>query len=291
MDMDNFLAGNAAYADDAIGAPQPYALGYTEAEFERLEKQGGHYHDLTRNVFQRAGLSHGMRVLDIGCGVGDVSMLVAELVGPNGSVVGIDQSPKSLNTARQRVMRAGLAAKIKFVSGDLSDLPDIGRFDAVVGRFILMYLPNPAATIRHLAKHCLKSGGILAFHEMSMHTTRSAPDMPLFLRSIEWIIETFERSGFATDMGDDLYQAFLEAGLPAPQMIGGGLVEGGRDSFAYDYVAATIRSLLPIMQKTGVATEDEVMIDSLADRLRTEALMHRACIRLPTLTGAWSRVL
>jgi ubiquinone/menaquinone biosynthesis C-methylase UbiE len=290
MDMDRLLASPAAYADGDVGSPRPYALGYTQTEFERLELQSGYYRDLSRDVFQRAGLENGMHVLDIGCGVGDVSMLAAELVGPDGSVLGVDQSPQTLNTARQRVLRAGLAGRVKFALGDLGEAADFGRFDAVIGRFILMYLPNPAVTIRHLANRCLKPGGILAFHEMSMHSSHASPNMPLFLRAVEWIIETFERAGFATDMGDELYRTFLDAGLPEPQMIGGGRVEGCGNSFAYDYIAATIRSLLPVMQKTGVATAEEVMIDDLADRLRAEAVVHQACIILPTLVGAWARM-
>lgn len=290
MDMDNSIAGNSAYVDASIVKSRPYALGYTQTEFERLEKQSGYYRDLTRDVFQRAGLTHGMRVLDLGCGVGDVSMLAAELVGPDGSVVGVDQSPESLNTARQRVLRAGLAGRVRFNLSDLSDVTDFGHFDAVIGRFILMYLPHPAVTIRHLAERCLRPGGILAFHEMSMHTARSVPDLPLFLRSIEWIIEAFERGGFATDMGTDLYRVFLDAGLPEPHMIGATRIEAGGDTFAYDYIAATIGSLLPLMQRTGVASAEDVMVDDLGDRLRTEALAHRACIMLPALIGAWTRV-
>lgn len=288
MDMEQY--GHAAFSARDTEHSLPYALGYTKAEFERLELQGGYYRDLTSDVLRRAGLAPGMRVLDIGCGVGDVSLLAAELVGPEGSVLGIDQSSEPLNTARQRALRAGLAGRVKFVAGNLDEPIDHGMFDAVIGRFILMYLPHPAATIAYLAKHCVRPGGIVAFHEMSMHTTRCFPDMPLFLRSIEWIIETFERAGFATDMGGDLYGAFLEAGLPEPQMICGGRMEGGERSFVYDYVASTIRSLLPMMQQTGAATAEEVMIDTLAARLRTEALANQACIMLPTLTGAWARV-
>src|SRR6516164_8884734 len=61
--------------------PRAYALGYTEGEFKRLAQQGALYRDLTEDVLRRAGIAPGARVLDIGCGVGDVSMLAAELVG------------------------------------------------------------------------------------------------------------------------------------------------------------------------------------------------------------------
>ena len=72
-----------------------YARGYSEGEFKRLESQGRFFHDVTADVLRRAGIVSGMRVLDIGCGVGDVSLLAAEFVGPSGTVLGIDRSAET----------------------------------------------------------------------------------------------------------------------------------------------------------------------------------------------------
>ena len=91
-------------------------------------------------------------------------------------------------------------------------------------------------------------------------------------------------------MGGKLYQTFLAAGLPAPQMIAGARVEGGPDAFAYEYVAQTVRSLLPVAERVGAMTRADVEIDTLADRLRAEALRSSACIMLPTLFGAWAKI-
>jgi hypothetical protein len=57
-----------------------YALGYSESELKRLESQGAFFRDLTEDLLRRSGVVSGMRVLDIGCGVGDVSLLAGELV-------------------------------------------------------------------------------------------------------------------------------------------------------------------------------------------------------------------
>jgi ubiquinone/menaquinone biosynthesis C-methylase UbiE len=67
-----------------------YALGRNEAEYERLIEQAELLRPLTRRVFEAAGIGPRMRVLDVGCGVGDVSFLVGEMVGSDGSVVGVD---------------------------------------------------------------------------------------------------------------------------------------------------------------------------------------------------------
>lgn len=96
-------------------------------------------------------------------------------------------------------------------------------------------------------------------------------------------------AGFEVDMGGKLYATFVAAGLADPQMIAAGRVAGGAESPLYDYMAGVVRSLLPMMERFGVATADEVGIDTLAERLRHEALANNACIMLPPLVGAWSR--
>ena len=58
-------------------------------------------------IFAEAGIRPGMRVLDLGCGAGDVTFVAADLVGPDGSVVGVDRSPQALARAQ---LRAGSAA-------------------------------------------------------------------------------------------------------------------------------------------------------------------------------------
>src|SRR5207302_1935397 len=96
-------AMNQAIRQDAI-----YALGYTDEERQRLTEQAELFRSCTARLLQDAGLGPGAHVLDVGCGVGDVSILASSLVGPSGSVVGIDVDPRSLAFARQRVCERGL---------------------------------------------------------------------------------------------------------------------------------------------------------------------------------------
>jgi len=124
---------------------RPYVLGETEAEFRRLEMQSAFIRDLTEDVLKRAGLKPGMRVLDIGCGVGDVATLAGELVGPTGSVLGVDRSAASVRTAERRVAQTRQHARIRFAVADLDSFVPDETFDAVVGRLVLMYLPDAAA--------------------------------------------------------------------------------------------------------------------------------------------------
>jgi ubiquinone/menaquinone biosynthesis C-methylase UbiE len=81
-----------------------YFLGHSDAEVERLALQNAFYRDATERCLRQAGLTSGMRVLDIGCGGGDVSLLAAELVGPTGFVLGIDRSAQAVTAAHRRLV-------------------------------------------------------------------------------------------------------------------------------------------------------------------------------------------
>jgi SAM-dependent methyltransferase len=197
--------------------PRTYALGYSQSEFSRLEQQGTFFAGLTEDVLRRAGLSPGMRVLDIGCGVGDVSLLAAWMVGPSGAVLGIDRSADAIATAQRRAAAAAQDNVVRFAAAEIDTLTPGEAFDAVIGRLILMYLPDPAATLRRLRRQ-LCPGGIMAFQEMMMTMGRSIPEGPPFHQCVNWILDTFERAGIELDMGGKLFATFLAAGLPAPQI-------------------------------------------------------------------------
>ncbi len=266
-----------------------YALGYSKHELRRLASQGAFIRDLTEDFLQRAGLARGMQVLDLGSGVGDVSLIAGQIVGPSGTVLGVDRSREAIEIAQKRAVEGGQCHWVRFDAAELDDFDPERKFDAIIGRLILMYLPDPGATLRRLADY-LRPGGMVAFQEMAMPSVRSVPDGSEFRRCRRWILDTFERGGFEVDMGPKLHTAFLEAGLPAPQMIAAGRVEGGPQSFVYDYVAETLRSLLPFMERLGIASAEEVQLDTLADRLRAEATGNSACIMPPPLVGAWTRL-
>ena len=172
--------------------------------------------------------------------------------------------------------------------GVLEDLQQSGPFDALVGRLILLYLRDPAAILRKLAE-LVRPGGVIAFQEMDMMTTHSVPDVPMYAKCGRWIVETFTRAGVETSMGSRLYHIFRQAGFAEPQMISGGRVEGSPQSQIYEWLAQTVRSLLPMIEKTGVATRDEIDIDTLADRLRQDVVDNGAVVHSPMFVGAWAR--
>jgi 2-polyprenyl-3-methyl-5-hydroxy-6-metoxy-1,4-benzoquinol methylase len=266
-----------------------YVLGHSAEELNRLIDQARLFGELTEDVFVRAGIGPGMRVLDVGCGAGDVSFLLARMVGPSGAVVGVDRSEDAVAMANARAQAMGLS-QVSFSQGDIEDISLDQPVDAAVGRFVLMYSPEPSVSLRRVAAN-VRAGGIVAFQEMNVAEAKSFPQVDLFEQSMRWIIETLDREKVKNLMGLGLFRTFVEAGLPPPQMIMGARVEGSSDSLGYQIVAQVVKSLLPVMEKLGVANEKEVQIETLAQRLRDEVISQGAVIVLPPLVGAWTRTL
>ncbi len=139
-------------------------LGHSDREIRRLVHQGAILRPITERLLRGAGIGRGMRVLDLGCGAGDVSILAAELVGRSGSVVGIDRSPEAIAFARERVRSAGLR-HIDFEEVSVEAFADAEPFDAVIGRYVLIHQTDPATLIRAAAS-LVRPGGVVAFHEL-----------------------------------------------------------------------------------------------------------------------------
>ncbi len=265
-----------------------YALGHDNPELDRLISQSRFLGDLTEQLLRQAGLGPGMRVLDIGCGVGDVTFLAARLVGKDGFVTGVDRSAEAIERARHRAREAGLS-NVAFVVGDAADLAAEPIADAIVGRLVLMYAPDPSELLSRLSRY-LCSGGIMVFQEMDMGATFVMPSAPLLELTSERVCETFRRVGAGIRTGLELYRFFREAGLPGPRMIQAARVEAGPDAMIYEQLAGVMRTLLPHAEGTGVASRAEIDIDTLADRLRAEAVALGSVAVWPPLIGAWATV-
>jgi ubiquinone/menaquinone biosynthesis C-methylase UbiE len=272
----------------AVDPSDSYALGRSTAETRRLIRQAQIYGPITRQFLVSAGIGTGMKVLDVGSGAGDVALLLADLVGPRGGVVGVEMNPVILETARARVDAVGWT-NVTFLDGDVTSIALEDDFDAVVGRWILMYLPDPVAVLRGFLG-CVRPGGIIAFQENDFtYPPTTFPPAPLHQQVMRWTTPPPGSPGPDQQMGSKLHRAYLDAGLPATQLRLDAPVGGGEDWPGYAYVADTVRSLLPMMEQMGLVSAEDVDIDTLADRLRAEALELRGVQMLPILMGAWAR--
>jgi len=265
-----------------------YVLGRSDAETRRLIIQHQIYGPITRRFFQAAGIGTRMKVLDVGSGAGDVSLLLADLVGPRGRVVGVETNAGILDTARARAASAGWG-NVTFISGETHEVLLDSDFDAVTGRWFLMYQPDPAATLRHLAGQ-VRPGGVVAFQENDFtYPPTVFPPSDLSRQLQRWSIPPPGTPGPEMQMGTKLFKAYLEAGLPAPELHVEAPAGGGTDWPGYDYVAETLRSLLPALQRVTGLDPRQVDIDTLAARLRDDVTSRQAIQMLPIIYGAWAR--
>jgi len=263
-----------------------YPLGHSEHEMERLSRQGKAFEAFTRQLLMQAGVRSGMRVLDVGCGAGDSSLLIAELVGDNGEVIGVDREPMAVGWSRARAHSHG-CKNVQFLEGDPAMVDFDKEFDAVVGRTVLMYYPDPTDAVRRLAHH-LRPGGLIVFQEFDLQNARSWPPAPTFDRTVGWIKQTLHSTGARTELGLELHQVFVAAGLPTPSLRMDALIGGGSD-FPFEILAATVESMLPRMRELKITLPVEVHSATLALRMRDEVLESKGVVLSPGLIGAWTR--
>lgn len=272
---------------DRLTTPSPdYVLGYGDAEHDRLIRQATLIAPITERFFREAGIGPGQRVLDLGSGLGDLSMIAARVVGPSGEVLGLERDAKSISRARARVAAAGFS-NVRFTQADVKDLASDEHFDAAVGRFILMFLPDPLSVLQSVSRSVVP-GGIVAFQETSWIPllTLGAP-LPLWSRVLGAIHETLRRSGANPEIGLDLYRLFQDVGLPAPHMHFE--MPLGSDASFIAIFADLLRSIRPLADQHSVALEELGDFDTLLERIHVEIAAANTVVGIIPIVSAWAR--
>ena len=265
------------------GRPR-YLLGEAAGERDRLKLQDRFFAAPTDEGLRRAGLVPGHRVLDLGCGVGDVTLAAASIVGVTGSVLGVDRSAQAVAEANARIASRGFAFA-RCIVGEIDEM-DLGNFDAIVGRFILMHLRDPGAFVSHL-RRTAAPGTLLAFFEMDLTSASSTPPLPLFSAGLDGILSVYRAGGVEPDMGSRLYGAFRGAGL-RPGLKAWCHVAGSDEAEPFDFLAGTLSSLAPALRDAGLM-RSELEPAVYGDALKTSAASGTYCLQFPRLVGAWAR--
>ena len=280
--------------DSTAAQDDEYILGHSAHELGRLSAQAQLYTPLTLTFFRAAGIAEGMRVLDVGCGGGDVSLLIARLVGSSGEVLGIDRSAAAIATAQQRAKDLS-AQNLRFLVADATSMTlDTGLaterpFDAAIGRSVLEFIPNPAAALGAVAAY-VRPGGVIAFQEADWSGCRALPAVAIFDQCVQWGRTVLQRSEADPYLGMKLHATFLAAGLRAPMLSAQAAIGAGPGHPLYAHMAGLMRTLLPTMESLGVATASEVDIETLEQRLADEVVAAEATIVWVSLIGAASRI-
>ena len=267
-------------------ARSEYVLGYGASEEDRLIRQAILIAPITERLFREAGIGQGQRVLDIGSGVGDVSMIAARLVGPSGEVVGIERDASYVSRATDRVAAAGFR-NVTFIQADVNKLGIGPPFDAVVGRLVLSHLPDPVAVVRSVSR-LVAPHGVIAFLEPTWSATLAvSARVPLWSQLMTTIEQIFTRSRGTPGRGLDLFEIFQDAGIGVPAMH----LEMplGLDASIAELQTDLLRALLPAAEEASVSVAELGCLDTLGERVHAALLEARAPICFVALVGAWSR--
>lgn len=268
-------------------ANHDYPLASSERERRRLKMQAEALVPLTERMLTGAGIVPGSRVLELGCGSGDVTELIARRVGPHGEVVAMDRDPSQVAAASDRLKSAG-HHNVRFVVEEIADLEPAGLFNAVVGRYVLMYVPSPESVIAQAAKW-LVPGGSLAFLEMDFFRgVRSRiwpPASNETVQAIEFIADVMLDAGTNPDMAARLPSILsrygdVTADLSAPIQFGARSVELPLEA---------VRSVTPIAHKLGRSDAHLHDVDALLAAEVDSRDQHTVTVP-PLSVAAWVRV-
>jgi SAM-dependent methyltransferase len=230
-------------------------------EGRRLMRQAQYLNPHTERALRAAGIGPGMRVLDLGCGMGDVALISAEL---GAEVVSIERDPNVAAAARAR-----LGDRVKVVVGDIGDPHIDGTFDAITGRLILMYVRDPAAVIRQLVARCLRPGGAVAFVEYDFRSLL-IPGPALFRSTLETCVRIIEAAGFHADLGLRWPEVFQAAGLTVPALEAHLWTSVEGDDLGPEMCANVLRNTLALGEKLGIVRASDVDLPTLPARIRAE---------------------
>lgn len=286
------FVGRLTGVDLGGNVDQSYVLDRSDRELDRLDLQGLIYRDVTRRALESAGIEGGMRVLDVGCGSGDVSRLAAEIVGTRGSVLGVDVDDDSIRSARQRSIQSGIT-NVSFEEGEAASIAGDHSFDALVGRFFLMHQTSPAETLAAAAR-AVRPGGVIMMLESNMaglvDAQHSLPHSPIYDEVVRWKCRVVAGAGADLEAGLSLYRTFREAGLPAPELRMEAPVEGGPESLIYRYMADSVRSMLATAGTLGIEGFNLERVDTLETDLRDSVVAHDGVLVCWPTVSAWCRL-
>jgi SAM-dependent methyltransferase len=264
-----------------------YALGRTAEEYERLRAQSRVWEAATARLFDQVGLGAGARCLDAGCGPGETMRMMAQRVGPEGWVMGVDVDVP-LGAQALRSLHAAGHHQCAFEHGDVSQAGRIpgGPFDLVFARLLLFHVHDRVGVLRNLWEW-VAPGGHLVVQDYDVEPCNVQPELETIDEFRRVVAGAFEGAGCDQRAGHHLPLLFAEAGVGAPD---GTDVAGRLEPFsaASAMFGAVYRSVLPGALALGLTTEEESE-RWFADLARDAADSGGHAAMWPLMIGAWKR--
>jgi SAM-dependent methyltransferase len=268
-------------------SPPAYVLGLDDAEIARLDTQSAAIAPATAQLLRLAGIGPGMRVLELGTGLGDVAFAIADLVGPEGSVVGLDQAQAALDVAERRREAAGLD-HVRFVAADVRSHHVDEPFHAIVARLLLFHLPDAVDVVRHHIE-ALRPGGLALAIDFDLGTVRAEPPVALVDTAIRWVEAGFRSAGADPRVGARLGAILEAAGLVEVETIGLQRYFRPPDPTGPRLLSGVVKALAAPIAANGIATPEEMGLETLEARLAAELAASDSAMLPPAVVGAWGR--
>jgi ubiquinone/menaquinone biosynthesis C-methylase UbiE len=191
-----------------------YILGASEREFNRLDIQSVVFHDETLKTLKIAGIKPGMRCIDLGCGIGNVTRLMGSLVGRDGTVVGLDMNSEAIDIGNKKANEKTDYNNIKFVVGNVYDTQlDSSSFDFVFSRFLFQHLTEPKKAVGEMKRLASDNGGIISTMEADHETWISYPYDPHLENLRKSLVSLLCLSNSDPFIGRKLYKIFIDCDL------------------------------------------------------------------------------
>jgi ubiquinone/menaquinone biosynthesis C-methylase UbiE len=205
-------------------------------------------------LFSRAGIRSGMKCIDLGCGSGEVAFEMASLVEPGGSVTGVDMDEVKLDLARKAAVERGVS-NVEFLVRNVDNWDERDAYDVVYSRFLLQHLSDPVNLLRRMWA-AVRSGGLVIVEDADFDGWCCHPPNQGFDFFVRAYAEVIRRRSGDHATGRKLYQYFLEAGIPTPQvaLVQSVSVSGESKELAWSTLDATSEAILA----EGVATSGEL---------------------------------
>jgi ubiquinone/menaquinone biosynthesis C-methylase UbiE len=262
-----------------------YAIRGGKAGARRLDLLAHVMAPTTEALLAAAGVGPGMRCADVGCGAGHVSRTLAGMVGPTGSVVGLDFDPVKLATARAECGKAG-ATNVEFRLADVTLWSEPGAYDLIYGRFIVSHLAERPAQVARMCG-ALGASGTLVLEDIDFSGAFCRPANRWYERYCVLYAEVIGRRGGDANAGADLYRMCLDAGLQDVRVRVAQPVHCGRAA-EKELSLSTMVNIADAVAADGLADRDE-----LAEIIREFTAFTedpRSVIACPRIFQVWGRL-